>query len=147
MPRVRRARTIAATPEELWRVVSDPYHLPRWWPRIERVEEASEEAWTQVLRSPAGRAVRVDFTRVEYEPPRRLVWRQEIEESPFERILDESTTEISLAEAAHGGTRVELRAVQRLHGLSRLGAPMVRRATRRQLDEALEGLARAAGQP
>jgi uncharacterized protein YndB with AHSA1/START domain len=142
---VRRARTVAAGAEELWELVSDPDHLPRWWPGVVRVEEASPVAWTKVLSTPKGRVVRADFTRAEAEPPRRLVWRQELVESPFERILSEAVTEIALEPEGEAATRVELRALRRLRGLSRLGGLMVRPATRRQLDEALDGLERVAG--
>lgn len=143
MPTVKRARSIASDRDTLWAIVSDPYHLPRWWPSVQRVEDASPEAWTKVLRSPKGRTVRADYTRVSAEPPARLVWRQEVEESPFERILREAVTEISL-EPEDGTTRVELRSTQRLRGLARFGSFMVRRATVRLLDEALSGLEHAA---
>ena len=146
MPTVARRRTVAAPPERLWDLVADPHHLPRWWPGVERVEEASPEAWTEVLRTPRGKVVRADFTRVSAERPRRLRWQQEVEASPFERFLRESVTEVALERAGAGETRVELRAVQRLRGLARLGAPIVRRATARRLDEALEGLDRIAGE-
>lgn len=143
MPRVRRSRTIAADSEALWAVVSDPRALTRWWPGVERVEEASDEAWTQVIRSSKGKALRADFTRIEADPPRTLVWRQEVDESPFERFLSRAETRISLEAAGEGETRVELRALRGLRGLARLGGPMVRRATRRQIDDALSGLAQA----
>jgi uncharacterized protein YndB with AHSA1/START domain len=145
VPTVARARNIAADPEVLWDIVSDPYHLPRWWPGVARVEEASPEAWTKVLSSPKRKSVRADFTRVRAEAPRRLTWRQEVEESPFERILSDAETEISLDPAPAGGTRVELRSRLRLRGFSRLGFVQVRRATARQLEEALGGLERAVG--
>ena len=38
VPTVRRSRTLRATPEEVWAIVGDAYHLPRWWPRVTRVE-------------------------------------------------------------------------------------------------------------
>jgi uncharacterized protein YndB with AHSA1/START domain len=145
VPTTRRAGTVAAPPEEVWEVVSDPHHLPRWWPGVQRVEEVSDEAWTKVLRTEKGKAVRADFTRVEAEPPRRLVWQLEVEESPFERILSASVTEVSLQPLAGGQTRVQLKLTQRLRGLYRFGSPTVRRATREQLDEALDGLQRAFG--
>jgi uncharacterized protein YndB with AHSA1/START domain len=144
MPTVARRRTIAGPPEELWQVVSDPYHLPRWWPGVLRVEEASAGAWTKVLTTPKRKSVRADYSVVRAEAPRLLTWRQEVEETPFERILSESLTDISL-EPDGADTRVELRARLRLRGLSRLGALQIRRATARQLDEALDGLARLAG--
>jgi len=140
MPKVRRARKVAAAPEELWELVSDPHHLPRWWPSVQRVEDATPTAWTKVLSTPRGKTVRADFTRVRALPPEQLVWRQEIEESPFERILGSSETTISLTPVGAGATRVELRSVQRLRGMAWFGGFMVKRATRRQLDEALRGL-------
>jgi uncharacterized protein YndB with AHSA1/START domain len=145
MPTVARSRTLPVAPQEVWDVVSDPYHLPRWWPRVERVEEVTREAWTTVMRSPRGRSVRADYTRTDAHQPKRLAWRQEIEESPFERVFVEAQTEISLEPDGDSGTRVELRAVQKLRGKSRLGGFMARRAARRQLDEALDGLGRALG--
>ena len=47
-------------------MVSDPAQLPRWWPGVTRVEEATPEAWTTVLASPRGKVVRADFTRLEF---------------------------------------------------------------------------------
>jgi uncharacterized protein YndB with AHSA1/START domain len=145
MPRVTRERTVSAPPDEVWEVVSDPFALPRWWPHVVRVEDASPDAWTKVLRTPRGRTVRADFTRTGAEPPQRLAWRQELEESPFERIFSSAVTEIELAGADGGGTRVAITADERLRGRNRFGGFMLRRATRRRLDEALDGLERAAG--
>jgi uncharacterized protein YndB with AHSA1/START domain len=145
MPRVRRSRTVAAPSDAVWSLVSDPHHLPRWWPQVQRVEEVTADAWTKVLRTPRGKTVRADYSRVEWEPPRRIVWRQEVEESPFEAILDEAVTTIELEPDGDGATRVELRAEQELHGRYRFGGFMLRRATRRQLDEALDGIEQAVG--
>jgi uncharacterized protein YndB with AHSA1/START domain len=144
VPTVTRARTIPAAGEEVWALVSDPSHLPRWWPDCVRVEEATPEAWTQVLGTGSGKTLRADFTRVEAEPGRHLMWRQELEESPFERLLSEAVTEVSLEPDAEG-TRVSLRTRQRPRGLARLGGFMFRRAARRKLDEALDGLERVLG--
>jgi uncharacterized protein YndB with AHSA1/START domain len=138
--KVARRRVVPAAQEEVWELVSDPAQLPRWWPDVARVEEATPEAWTKVLTSRRGKDVRADFTRVEYRPPHRLVWRQEVEESPFERILSESVTAISLEPDAGGGTEVELRLVQKLRGLARFGGLMVRRAAAKRLEAALDGL-------
>ena len=135
---------IPAGGEEVWALVSDPSHLPRWWPDCVRVEEATPEAWTQVLGTGTGKTLRADFTRVEAEPGRHLVWRQELEESPFERLLSEAVTEVNLVPGSDG-TRVELRTRQRPRGLARLGGFMFRRAARRKLDEALDGLERVLG--
>jgi len=75
------------------------------------------------------------------------VWEQEVEGTPFERILRFSRLEIELGEGKDGGTSVRLASSERLRGLSRLGSPMMRMAVRRRLDEALEGIERAVGEP
>ncbi len=143
MRSVTRARSFEASPEEIWRLVSDPYSLPRWWPAVVRVEDASDDAWTKVMRAPRGGIVRADYTRTESRPRTKLVWRQELEESPFERIFSSSVTEIELQPEGEGRTRVELTAVQRLRGRFRLGSFMVRRASKRLLDDALDGIERS----
>ena len=64
MPTARASRTIAAPPEQLWRILSDPYHLPRWWPRVTRVEDVVEGAFTEVMKTRRGKTVRADFDLV-----------------------------------------------------------------------------------
>ena len=145
MPRVTRALTIGAAQDDVWRVVSDPYALPRWWPQVVRVEDVTGDGWTNVLSTPRGKVVRADFTRTEFEPPRRLAWRQELVESPFERIFSAAETGLTLADEGERSTRVELTASERLRGRFRLGGFMVRRAARRRLDDALAGLSEALG--
>ena len=142
---VKRERTVAAAPDAVWELVSDPYHLPRWWPQVQRVEEVTNDGWTKVLRTPRGKTVRADYTRVTARSEREFVWRQEVEESPFEAILHEAVTSISLEPVGDHETRVKLRSEQELHGRYRFGGFMLRRATRRQLAEALDGIERAVG--
>jgi uncharacterized protein YndB with AHSA1/START domain len=142
---VRRERVVPAAPAEVWRVVSDPTRLAAWWPGVSRVEEASREAWTTVLVSPTGKSVRADYSLVEAEEPQRVMWRQEVEESPFERLLHESTTEIALAPEGGGGTRVGVTLNQRPRGWARFSPFQLRAAARRQADAALDGLAELLG--
>jgi uncharacterized protein YndB with AHSA1/START domain len=136
---LRQETVVPATPQEVWGLVSDPGRLPQWWPGVTRVEEASEDAWTSVLSSPKGKSVRIDYSRVEAEPERRVVWRQEVEESPFERILASATTEIALAEDADG-TRVTVSLDQRPRGWARFAPLQFRAAGRRQVQGAVAGL-------
>jgi carbon monoxide dehydrogenase subunit G len=142
MPTVRRSRTVEAPPDAVWRVVSDPRHLPRWWPKVARVEGVDGDAFTKVLRTSAGRPVRADFRIVAVEPPRTRRWVQLVEGSPFERFLAAAEEAASVEPDGDGRARVTLEVRQRLRGVSRLGGPLVRRATRRQLDEALDALER-----
>jgi uncharacterized protein YndB with AHSA1/START domain len=144
---VKRKRTVAAAPDAVWDLVSDPHHLPRWWPQVQRVEEVTGDAWTKVLRTPKGKTVRADYTRVEWRPPTMIVWRQEVEESPFERLLAEATTELELEPEPGGGTRVRLTLNQRPRGWARFSPFQLRAAAARQAEGALEGLAGLAGEP
>jgi uncharacterized protein YndB with AHSA1/START domain len=140
MPRTARTRTIDASPDAVWAVVGDPHHLARWWPRVRRVEAVSEAGWTKVFKTAKGRAVRADYTLLETEPPRAIRWSQELEDSPFERLMDEAITEVRLAPAGDLGTEVTIELRQRLRGWSRLAPFLVKRGTRRLVDEALDGL-------
>jgi uncharacterized protein YndB with AHSA1/START domain len=137
---VTRERSVQAPSGKVWALVSDPWRLPAWWPAVQRVEEATELAWTKVLSSPKGKTVRADYSLVESEPEHRLVWRQEVEESPFERILADSVTEIDL-EPAGDATNVRLVSRMKLRGFARFGSLQLRRAAGRQLDSALDGIA------
>ncbi len=146
MPTVRRSRTLHATPEEIWAIAGDPYHLPRWWPRVTRVEGVEGAAFTQVLTTAKGVPVRADFRVVERAAPSVHRWEQQLANTPFERILAESSVEVRLEPAGGGsGTSVAITLAQRLRGLGLLGGFMVRRAGRRQLDGALDGLAALVG--
>jgi uncharacterized protein YndB with AHSA1/START domain len=136
---VRRETLLPAPPPEVWRVVSDPARLPAWWPGVSRVEDASPAAWTNVFMSPKGKAVRADYTRLEADEPKSLVWRHEVEESPFERILASSTTEIAL-EPFDGGTLVRIALEQRPRGWARFSPFQLRAAATRQVTGALAGL-------
>jgi len=141
VPRVRRSRTIAATPEQVWRTVCDPHHLPRWWPRVQRVEAVDVERFTEVLATDKGQSVRADFRVLESRAPDIRRWSQDVEGSPFERLLRSAETEVRLEPDGPGETRVTLTIRQRLQGIGALGGFHVRRATLRQADEALDGLA------
>ena len=142
MPTVSRSRVIAAIPEHVWDVVADPERLADWWPHVQRVEEIEPKAWTTVLASPkGGRSLRADYTLVASEHPRRRSWRHEVAASPFERVLTDSVTDIRL-ERVEAGTEVKISEEMGLRGFSRLGGGQVKRATRRKLDGALDGLER-----
>ena len=142
---VSRERVVPAVPADVWRIVSDPTRLAAWWPGVSRVEEASREAWTTVLVSKTGKSVRADYSLVEAEEPERVLWRHEVEASPFERLLRESTTEIALAPDEGGGTKVRLTLDQRPRGWARFSPFQLRAAARRQADAALDGLAELLG--
>ncbi len=151
MPRVSRSRTIAADRGRVWELVSDPHSLPRWWPRTLRVEDVrgarERPHWTTVFATERGTGVRADFRCTDAAERSRYAWEQEIEGTPFERILKAARLEIGLDRDAEA-TRVTLTSDETLRGLSRLGGAMMRGASRRRLDEALTGIERAlVGEP
>ena len=147
MPRVSRRRTIAAPRGEVWALVSDPYSLPRWWPRTQRVEsvegEGADAQWTSVLGTAEGRGVRADFRCRESLENERTAWEQLLAGSPFERHLRRYEIAIELGDEGDEATAVRLEATQALRGLSRLGSPMMRGGQGKMLEEALDGLERA----
>jgi uncharacterized protein YndB with AHSA1/START domain len=150
MPTARHTRTIAASPGELWETIRDPHHLPRWWPRVNRVEDVTETEFTEVLITGAGKYVRADFTlAVCDERERRLCWEQRLEGSPFARLLKTAETEVRLKDVSgvpQAATEVTIELRQTLNGFfSRFGAYMVRRAATKTIEEAMDGLERIGG--
>ena len=134
---VRRSRSVDAAPEKVWALVSDPHHLPRWWPRVTRVEGVSADAWTTVYGTGSGRTVRADYTLVTADG-RRRTWALEPAGTPFERLFTEQHTTVELE-----GSKLSLEVRQKARGWARLGGFSVRRGTARTLDEALAGAAAA----
>jgi len=146
--RATRTREIEAPVGEVWKLVSDPYNLPRWWPRTARVENVDSKpggkrtAWTKVLQTAEGRGVRADFRCVSSAEGERYVWEQELEGTPFERHLKALRVEIGLRERGDG-TEVRLTEEQSLKGMSKFGSPLMRRARGDVLDEALDRMEEA----
>src|SRR6188472_1000159 len=120
-----------ASPEAVWLTIAYPHHLPRWWPRVQRVEGVAGERFTEVLGTDKGRSVRADFSVLESRAPEVRRWRQDVDGTPFERLLRSAETEVRLAPDGAGGTRVTLTVRQRLRGVGALGGFMVGRANRR----------------
>jgi uncharacterized protein YndB with AHSA1/START domain len=156
MPTAQRTRTIAASVEDLWEVMCDPHHLPRWWPRVTRVEDVEGGAFTEVMTTSKGKVVRADFQLLEAdEHARSLRWEQRVEGTPFGRLLQSAETEVRLAPVSPGAaaksgggpaTEVTIELRQRLTGfMPRFGGYMVRRAAVATIDEALDGLERISG--
>jgi uncharacterized protein YndB with AHSA1/START domain len=139
---VTRSRTLAAAPEAVWRLVGDPRSLSRWWPRVERVKAVTAEGWTTVLRSERGKALRADWRLEAVETGRRRAWSQELDGTPFAKVLAERRVEARV-EPAGEGSLVTLELRQRGRGMARFGRFMLRRAAKKELEGALDGLARA----
>jgi uncharacterized protein YndB with AHSA1/START domain len=131
--------------DAVWNLVSDPYSLPRWWPRVGRVENVEKRGsgrrsqWTMVLETSEGRGVRADYRCLSAAENERYVWEQQLEGTPFAKHLRASGVEIGLRGAGEG-TEVSIASVQSLRGMSRLGSPLMRRGQREILDAALDGI-------
>ena len=119
---------------QVWELVSDPYHLPRWWPTWSASRTSPTEAWTTVATSSRGRSVRFDFAaRRTRARPSRIVWRQELEETPFERYPARVGHRGEPRAGRRGSTRVELR----------IRAQAARAGALRRLPDPARGAARA----
>jgi uncharacterized protein YndB with AHSA1/START domain len=157
VPTARRSRTIAAPPQQLWELLRDPHHLPRWWPRVTRVEDVDADAFTEVMRTRKGKLVRADFSVTCDEAERTLTWVQRIEGTPFASVLQSAETELHLAPRDADATEVTIELRQQMAAVSsarhssflklapRFGGRLVRRAALATIDEALDGLERVSG--
>ncbi len=142
----RRSRVVAASRKEVWELVGDPYHHPRWWPRVQRVEGVTARGWTNALVSSRGNTVRTDWVVEVNEEPTRRRWSQEVVGTPFERLFKRNAIEAQLDHAESGFTRVTLTYDQKPRGVARLLPFMLKRPMAKQLDEALTNLAAAVEQ-
>jgi uncharacterized protein YndB with AHSA1/START domain len=149
MSRSERTRQLLATPATIWELIADPFQMPRWWPAVARVEGVEDDRFTLVFQTKRKRPVRMDFRVLASDAPGaggapsgHRAWEQDVGGTPFERVLESSITEV-LLDPAHGGTtQVTIAQAQKLRGYSRTGALLLRRATDKRLDEALDGLER-----
>jgi hypothetical protein len=110
------------------------------------MEGVHEDRFTQVYATKKGRPVRMDFRLLAADPPSqdgraRVSFEQEVLGTPFERVLNQSITEVAL-EPDDRATKVTIAQKQKLRGYSRTGGWLLRRVTGRRLQEALEGLER-----
>lgn len=151
MPTIKRSRTVAAERADVWALIVDPHNLPRWWPETSRVEAVDGEAataglrFTQVLTTGKGKFVRLDFHFREVSEGRRLLWGQDVEGTPFESFMSRASLLYELESEPDEATTVSISAHRGLRGLSRLGSPMMRKATGEVLENALDGIEEAVG--
>ena len=140
--RTARKRRVDVPPQRVWWLVSDPYALSRWWPRCVRVEGVDGPEFTQVLSTPKGKQVRLDFVVSADESGVRRAWSQQLAGSAFERLLKEQTYEVQVSPDGDGA-QVTLALQQKLKGFSRFAPFLYKGAAKKQLDEALDGLVAA----
>ena len=138
----QRTRTLPASQQELWELIADPHHMPRWWPGVTRMEGVEEDRLTQVFKTRRGHTVRADFRVL---TPTRRGRAPGSRRSPGPRSSASCTSRSSRSgsrPAGSGATEVTIVQQQKLRGYSRTGGFLLRRAARDKLDEALDGLER-----
>jgi len=140
VPTATRTRRIAADQTRIWELLADPRERSRWVPGCNRVEGVTDDEWTEVFLTKHGKQVRLDFRFVRFDRPWRILWEQELEGTPFARVLEESLTEVVL-EPDGIETIVTIAQSQKLRGYSRTGGLLLRRGSTARLDRALAGLA------
>ncbi len=117
--------------------------------RVESVQGspgAVRSRFTQVFETSKGTAVRADYRITGSTAGERLVWEQQIDGTPFEKFLRAAVLEMRIAadgSGEAGRSRITIEARRLLRGASRLGSPMMKGATKRSLDGALDGIERA----
>ncbi|MCB0831723.1 MAG: SRPBCC family protein [Solirubrobacterales bacterium] len=148
MPTVSRKRTVPATPESVYDLISDPARLAEWWPRVVRVEDVAGRAgtertrWTSVLGADSGRMLRLDFRCTGATRPERYEWEHELEGTPYESHLARQAVEVRIAESDEG-SEVNLTTVNSLRGTAKIAGFSMRKGQRDLLEEALDSLCEA----
>src|SRR4249920_730357 len=109
--------TVAAAPDVLWPLVSDPARLPEWFTFAERVEVLDGEGVGQRRRQHGhwgSKPSEVDQELTAFEPPRRLAWRhlaERLNGKPAPRFAASTDFSIELV-PSDPGTLVRLRSAQ-----------------------------------
>lgn len=148
LPTVTRKKTVAATPDDVYDLVSDPARLPEWWPRVVRVEDivgragAERARWTSVLAADSGRMLRLDYRSTGATRPERYEWEHELEGTPYESHLTRQSVEVRISPSGDG-SEVALTTVNSLRGTARIAGFSMKKGQRDLLDAALDGLAGA----
>jgi uncharacterized protein YndB with AHSA1/START domain len=152
MPSVTRKRFLAASPDRVFDLISDPRRLTEWWPRVVRVEHvagkpgAARTRWTNVLAADSGRKLRLDYCCLASNRPERYQWEHELEGTPFAEHLLSQVNEIILV-AKSDGTEVRLSSTHTLRGSARLAGFAMKRSQKEMLEGALNGLERVFSEP
>jgi uncharacterized protein YndB with AHSA1/START domain len=140
--------SVAAAPEVVWPLVSDPARMPEWFAFGERIEVLAGDGVGQRRRMHGHwgkKASEIDQELTAWEPPRRLAWRhvaERLDGRPAPRFA--ATTEFSIEIAPEpGGSRVRMRSAQVPASAPRglVIRAFGRREVRGALDRSLEALA------
>ncbi len=142
---------MAATPDQVYDLISDPSRLAEWWPRVVRVEHvtgrpgAERARWTCVLGADSGRMLRLDYRCTGATRPERYEWEHELEGTPYESHLARQAVEARIASEGDA-CEVSLTTVNTLRGTAKIAGFSMKKGQRDLLDEALASLARVFGE-
>jgi uncharacterized protein YndB with AHSA1/START domain len=142
---------VAAPPDRVYDLVSDPARMNEWWPRVVRVEDVAGRAgaertrWTSVLAADSGRMLRLDYRCVGATRPERYEWEHELEGTPYEAHLTRQSFEIGI-EPDGEGSLVSLTTVNTLRGAARIAGFSMKKGQRELIDAALSSLAESLGE-
>ena len=135
-------RTVPASPETLWPLVSDPEQLARWFGFAERIEVLEGEGAGQRRRQHGHwgkKPSEVDQELTAFDPPKRLAWRhlaERLNGKPAPRFAESTDFSIELI-PEDGGTRVRLTSAQ--VPASRVKGVVMKAFGRRELEGTLRG--------
>ena len=137
---------MAASPDRVYDLVSDPTRLPEWWPRVVRVEDVTVGAgterarWTSVLGAESGRLLRLDYRCTGATRPGRYEWEHELDGTPYEKHLARQSVEARI-EGNGDESVVSLTTVNSLRGTAKIAGFSMKKGQKQLLDTALGSLA------
>jgi uncharacterized protein YndB with AHSA1/START domain len=93
--RIERSISIAAPPERVWDFIADAGNDPRWCHKVESVEQLEGHGpgpgaryRVQHRPKPLRGPVELSMEAVEFDPPRRLRWREEDDDAVFHVVYE-----------------------------------------------------------
>ena len=127
MAEIVMSRVYDAPRDLVWRALTDPKHVAKWWggpgftnPVCE-MDVRPGGAWHHVMRFPDGHELDMHFVFVEVEKPRRLVWRSadraQGREGPPGSVIDVTLEDL-------GGTRTRWKMIARFSSLAERDAAL-----------------------
>ena len=138
--KVEREIDIAASADDIYRVIMDPQRLKDWVSIHQKLEDAPKSlrkgsTLTQSLKL-AGRKFKVDWTVVENDRPTHVVWEGK---GP---LGSKAKAVYEFAESGDGTTHFTYMNEYDLPGgaLGKMAGPAVRKVTGKELDTSLENL-------
>ncbi len=148
----RRSRSLRGRPPRAWRLLADPDNLPRWWPETDARRVASRArpgARPQPLHPGLGDRARARPVRADYRCTAATRASGSSGSSRSRAPRSRSSCARAVLEVRVGEdegeerSRVTIEARRRCAASRVSAAPMMRRATKRTLEAALDGIERA----